>query len=521
MFAALKQISLYPSIVAWLTFPSSIVGGLKSEEALRRKALCRRVTQATASVLIAGAMLVVAGCGASSLPKGAVGKGGVYNYSPSIIETGNVRQFWWCSQGVNPNDPSQNTDAIYYASVNKKTLAEVGPTLVLAETPGAWDSAYTCNPKVIEGLFTNPLGDGQNYTYAMYYVATAALSGTNNSIGAAFSNDGKTWKKYPQPVILSSSAVEYGVGQPSLYNADHKSAIYMFYEDSSQGHLLAVSTDGIHFSVQGTLTTRGLDPDDPQATWGDVSYDSAKGEWYALFCRPFRAPSTTGNVVERGQYGVELYKIPKDSLLTGTTPWQQLFIEDTNATGYESNFIGGFVHDAYGNINLAAYPEVDFYTSSSYPAPSWDATPADAGTSARINTWILLPMKWNPATDVLLPFTLYYNGTQHETTSGWISPDGGFRPQLTLGHIYANPLQGATVPLYGCKGGQTEYFVSLDPACEGQRILGKDGYVYAKPVSGMSLVPIYRCSSGKDHFVSTSSSCGGKSMDEFLGYLAP
>jgi hypothetical protein len=313
------------------------------------------------------------------------------------------------------------------------------------------------------------------------------------------------------------------VGQPSLYNADQKSAITMFYEDTDQGehHVEAVSTDGIHFTVQGTLTTNGLDPDDPLATWGDVSYDSVKSEWYALYCRPVRAPSTTGNVVERGQYGVELYKIPKDSLLTGTSPWQQLFIMDTNATGYEANFIAGFVHDPYGNINVAAYPEVDFYASVSYPAPSWDATPADAGTSARVSTWILLPMQWDPATDVLLPFTQYFNGTQHEVTSGWISSGGGFREEQVFGHIYANPLHGATVPIYGCKAGQVGYFVSLDPACEGQRILGKDGYAYAKPVSGLNLVPIYRCSAGQDHFVSTTPSCGGQSMDEFLGYLAP
>jgi len=500
--------------VACLPFPTFFFSDLGIEQAWGRKAFW-------SPVLIALAFFALSGCGVSSLPKGAIGNIGRYNYSPSIIENGDVRQFWWCSQGVNPKDPSQNTDAIYYESVNQKTSARVGPTLVLAETPGAWDSAYTCNPKVIEGVFTNPLGDGQTYTYAMYYVATANPAGVTNCIGVAFSNDGKTWKKYPQPVISSYTPLAYGVGQPSLYNADQKSAITMLYEDSTQGHVLAVSTDGVHFTGQGTLTTNGLDPDDPQPSWGDASYDSAKGEWYALFCRPFRAPSTTGNVVERGQYGVELYKIPKDSLLTGATPWQQLFIEDTNATGYESNFIAGFVHDPYGNINVAAYPEVDFYTSSSFPAPSWNATPADAGNSANINSWILLPMKWDPASDVLLPFTQYFNGTQHEATSGWISPDGGFQQQQILGHLYANPLQGATVPLYGCKGGQTEYFVSLDPACEGQRILGKDGYMYAKPVAGMSLVSIYRCRSGQDHFVSTSSSCGGKSMDEFLGYLAP
>jgi hypothetical protein len=471
--------------------------------------------------IVSASVLGMAGC-SQSLPKGAIGNIGRYNYSPSVIQTGNVRQFWWCSEGVNPIDHSQDVDVIYYESVDMSTSATVGPRLVLAETPGAWDSAYVCNPKVIGGVFTDPLGDGKTYTYAMYYVATNALDGVHNDIGVAFSNDGIEWKKYPEPVITSTSITTYGVGQPSLYNADHKSSISMFYEDTNPAlhHVEAVSNDGLHFTIQGTLTTNGLDPDDPLAVWGDMSYDSVKGEWYAVFCRWLRPPSTTGDVPERGQYGVELYKIPKDALLNGNSPWQQLAIMDTNSTGYESNFIAGLVHDSYGNINVGAYPEVDLYTSISYPAPSWDATPAEAGSSARIGTWILMPMSWIPGTN-LVPFVNYYNGSQHEATTGWISPDGNFQSQGILGHLYTNPLQGATLPFYGCKGGQKDYFVSLDPACEGQRVLGKDGYAYAKPVSGLNLIPLYRCVSGGDHFVSTSAGCEGQTTDEFLGYVAP
>lgn len=432
-----------------------------------------------------------------------------------MIENENVRQFWSCSQGENPNDHSQRTDTIYYTSVNMSTSATVGPLLVLAETPGAWDSAYTCNPKVIDGVFTNLLDDGQTYTYAIYYVATAAANGVSNSIGVAFSNNGIVWKKYPQPVITSTSLTTYGVGQPTLYNADHKSSISMFYEDTNPTlhHVAAISTDGIHFTVQGTITTNGLDSDDPLAIWGDMSYDSAKDEWYAVFCRPLRTPSTTGDVIELGQYGVELYKISKNDLLTGGSPWQQLVIMDTNSTGYESNFIAGLVHDPFGNVNVASYPEIDMYTSVSYPPPSWNSTPAEAGTSAGIRTWILMPMKWTPYMD-LLTFIRYFNGSQHQVTSGWIAPDGNFKSQETLGHLYANPL-------HACKEGKKDYFVSLDPACEGQRILGKNGYAFAKPVSGLNLVPLYRCVTGQDHFISKFPGCEGQTAEKLLGYAAP
>src|ERR1700675_2656931 len=277
---------------------------------------------AVSMLLIAtSTMFFATGCSSPSLPKGAIGNPGQYNYSPSVIETGSVRQLWWCSLGVNPLDNAQNSDAIYYESVNQTTLESNGPILVLAETPGAWDSAFTCNPKVINGVFENPLGNGQNYTYAMYYVGTAG-NGANNSIGVAFSKDGIHWEKYPQPVISPTSPIGYGVGQPALYNADHKAAIQMFYEDDNPipHHSAAFSTDGLHFTVQGTLTSNGLDSDDPEARWGDMAYYSKAGEWYVVFNRPLRPPSATGGVIERGQYGVELYKIRQDSLFTGASP---------------------------------------------------------------------------------------------------------------------------------------------------------------------------------------------------------
>src|SRR5215471_12464474 len=320
------------------------------------------------------AVLAATGCSSRSLPKGAIGNLGQYNYSPSIIETGNTRQVWWCSPGVNPTDTSQNTDAIYYQSIDMTTLKSSGPIPVMAETRNAWDSAFTCNPRVIGGFFENPLGDGNSYQYAMYYVATQSIGGNANSIGVAFSNNGVDWKKYPRPVIPTTTLPGYGVGQPAAYNVDHKSAIYLMYEDTYpiDHHVAATSSDGVHFTVQGTLTDNGLDTDDPHAGWGDIAYDVKMGEWYAIFNRPTRSALTTGGVLERGPYGIELYRIKQDALLTGASPWQQLAIMDTNSTGFEVNFIAGFVRDFYGSINVAAYPTIEMYTSISYPPPSWD-----------------------------------------------------------------------------------------------------------------------------------------------------
>ncbi len=475
------------------------------------------------AVLIAFGMLIAAlGC-SQSLPDGSVGNIGKYNYSPSVIQTGSVRQIWWCGQGVNPNNPSQDTDAIFYESINLSTKVVYGPVLVLAETPGAWDSFYICNPKVIGGSFENPLGDGQSYSYAMYYVATSSSQGVNNSIGVAFSNDGIAWKKYPQPVIASTVGNGYGVGQPALYNSDKKSGISMFYEANfpTPRHVAATSTDAVHFRIQGTITSNGLDPDNPGAGWGDMAYDSKTSEWYAVFNRPLRPPSTTGNIPEYGQYGIELYKISQSALLTGSTPWQQLATFDTNATLYESNFIAGFVRDGFGNLNVGSYPTIQMYTSVSYPLPYWDASPADAGRSAQINHWILTPLQWVPGDSELLSLNRYFNKSVHEVTTGPVSPDAGFQLEGLLGHLYASPSHGADQPFYACKGGQTDYFVSLDLNCENQRVLGKNGYGYSQQVSGLNLVALYRCSSAHDHFVSNDPKCEGQKTDSFLGYVLP
>jgi len=469
------------------------------------------------------AVLAATGCSSRSLPKGAIGNLGQYNYSPSIIETGNTRQVWWCSPGVNPTDTSQNTDAIYYQSIDMTTLKSSGPIPVMAETRNAWDSAFTCNPRVIGGFFENPLGDGNSYQYAMYYVATQSIGGNANSIGVAFSNNGVDWKKYPRPVIPTTTLPGYGVGQPAAYNVDHKSAIYLMYEDTYpiDHHVAATSSDGVHFTVQGTLTDNGLDTDDPHAGWGDIAYDVKMGEWYAIFNRPTRSALTTGGVLERGPYGIELYRIKQDALLTGASPWQQLAIMDTNSTGFEVNFIAGFVRDFYGSINVAAYPTIEMYTSISYPPPSWDATQSEAAESAAVEQWILMPMKWAPDAGTAVPFNRYFNGRAHEVTTGWVNPNGDFAKQQFLGHLYTVPVEGATVPFYGCKRGQTDYFVSLDTDCEGQQVIGKQGYAYPQPVLGHNLLALYRCSTSEGHFISKDPQCEGQTTDGLLGYVAP
>jgi hypothetical protein len=489
-------------------------------------------------VAVLSALLVATGCNdiSSNKPPGAfLGRTRAYDYSPSAIQIGNMQQFWWCGEATNPSLASQSTDTILYSAIDLTNQSTSVPVVALAETPGAWDSAFTCNPKVIGGVFTNPLGDGNTYSYALYYVATSSPAGVSNNIGVAFSKDGEHFIKYPQPVIVSTTQQFYGVGQPALYNSDGKSGIWLFYEDleGTPAHYKATSTDGIHFTVEGELTTKGLNLATLDGTWGDMAYDSEAGYWYAAYNQARRNPSTTGGVLELGQPGIALYRIPNDSLLTGATPWQLLESFDTNLTGHEANFIGGFLRDQFGNLNVGPYPTIQIYTSISDPSPRWNATPAQAGLSGAAPNWDIGSEQWIPS-NTQVPLNSYTNSSSAEVTTGYTDPTAGFTLQSVLGHLYLGPQSGANVALYACKSGNTGYFISTDGTCGGSLLLGVNGYVYPAPQSGISLVALYNCSNAAAvAYVSNDATCqvagasansgagAGTGVGALLGYALP
>jgi hypothetical protein len=492
----------------------------------RNPSLIQRGVLSRFTVILVGLfILVLAGCGGSffylATPDGAiVGRGGYWNYSPSVIQTGDIQQIWWCGAGKNPSNPSQIVDTILYESINTVTGVRSGPVIVLAETKGSWDAKYICNPRVIQGRFVNPLGDGETYTYEMFYVGTVADNG--NCIGVAFSNDGMRWIKYPEPVIRPTSLANYGVGQPVAHNDDGKSSITMFYEDYTPvvHHVKATSTDGIHFTVQGILTSNGLDGRNPDPIWGDMGYDPLTGYWYAAFNLPVRPALTTGGVVERGQYGFQLYRIRNASLLNGATPWEMLKTIDTNLTGYESNFLPSLLHDKYGNINIGSYPSLDLFISTSFPKPAWDASPEAAGNTGSIYQWAIAVNRYDP-NQKILTLERYINDKTYVVTSGWVDPVKFF-PNKSLAHLYSAPQNGATQPFYTCKKDSVGYFISLDVGCSAERILGLDGYGYAHKPRGNSTVALYNCTSTQyGEFLSKDAGCEGNGKGELLGYALP
>jgi hypothetical protein len=451
-----------------------------------------------------------------------VGSPATYDYSPSMMQSGGVQQFWWCTA---PND------VIAYEAINMSPLHVITPeTVVLRHGPaGAWDSRFTCNPHVVRGEFVNPLGDGTTYTYAMYYVALADGATGGNNIGVAFSLDGVTWHKYPTPVITTDTTAYYGVGQPDLFNPNGAtgSDIEMVYEhtDASTSHIEATSTDGVHFTVAGTLSTTGL-PSGQKNNLDDIAYDPATGTWYGLYDEfPARPTSTTGGIIERGQPGETLYSTT--DLLAGT--WTQLDTVDTATTGYESNFIGTLLRDPYGNL-LWNNGSIEMYVSTSIPRPAVTATPAQAAQSAAVAQWDIAWSLWTPGQPLRKLVRYYSSGAnspdlnQHFVTTGYHDA-GAFTAESTvLGSLYEAPTGAATQPLYSCKLGDRNWFVSRDPQCEGTLTLGLLGYAYPNAPTGVSSIPLYRCyvPGDGDHYISPDPGCEGRTTEELLGFsVAP
>jgi hypothetical protein len=93
--------------------------------------------------------------------------------------------------------------------------------------------------------------------------------------------------------------------------------------------------------------------------------------------------------------------------------------------------------------------------------------------------------------------------------------------ESTLGFVLPNPATGRHA-LYSCFIGNDQ-FTSLDPGCEGQRVIGLEGWVYSsRPSSWPQKVAIYRCtvSANGEHFVSSNPGCEGQHTEGVLGYLA-
>ncbi len=118
-----------------------------------------------------------------------------------------------------------------------------------------------------------------------------------------------------------------------------------------------------------------------------------------------------------------------------------------------------------------------------------------------------------------LPYTRLQrsnSGTRGHWTSSRLPPPG-FTAESSW-KLSREPAAG-TAMLYECRVG-THNLISPDVGCEGLQPLGPVGYIHTAAAAG--LVPIYRCRSGTtDHFVSADAACEGQVVEQLLGYATP
>lgn len=475
-----------------------------------------------------------------------LGATGYYDYSDSGIrdDTSGLETHWWCG-----DLPSHVGDTILEQQTRMSDGAVTIPEReVLAEGPaGAWDSLHTCNPTVVRGSFADPFGDGVTYTYAMYYVGVATGT-TGNSIGAAFSLDGSTWRKYPVPVLACPDPGRgyYCYAQPNATVIDGR--VWLLFEDSdaptvsppgpvptspspspspnASGSTAPVTThwysfanpDGVTFAGPALISTAGLPS--PVPSWGGAAYDSQDGRWYAAFnVDPSRAPSASnGNVAENGQAGVVLYATA--NLNTG--PWVQLDTIDTALTGSEANFIAGLLRNPDGTLASAFLPLVQLDVSESWPRPAYNAWGSALGNSGQFNTWQVSWSRWSPGQPWRALQRVDYAGGHQYATTGWWDSSVYHLVNINLGKLAEAPTGTATVPLYLCKFSGTDYVDTLHSDCLGQYKAGMLGYI--SPTPGTGLMPIYSCViPGVGHMVSPDPACEGQQVDTLepaglLGY---
>ncbi|UIN38391.1 hypothetical protein [Methylobacterium oryzae] len=422
-----------------------------------------------------------------------------YNYAPSIINTGGTTDVWWCGQGA--------TDVIYHRTA---TGAGFGPIQQVLFPRQAWNSAYTCDPSVIRGNFTNPQ-DGQHYTHIMYYSGANNLPGNNNQLGLAYSNDGINWVDWQGDSILKpigDASNNYGLGQPSTFNADGQSSLFVFTTDTSVPAdpnfaqiFVRHTPNGVNFEAPVRLPARATDGTSIGPN-SDFGYDYNTGDVYMMSSLPGRNCNAEPckdkvNNPDRETYQMGLYKMPISQVLSGQPfQWTPLGQLNTDQTGFYLNHSPGFNRDPSGNIT-PFFPNIQIFFAGGDPSPT---------------TWKLTFSILNKD-DPFAPLVRYYNGQVHKVTSGYAGPGFNAEFQLGRGLVAAT---AATHKLYSCFTG-ADYFLSNDAGCEGQQHLGVTAEVFNNQEANTHA--IYRCWAGNHHFASNDPGCEGTTTEGPLGYI--
>jgi hypothetical protein len=110
----------------------------------------------------------------------------------------------------------------------------------------------------------------------------------------------------------------------------------------------------------------------------------------------------------------------------------------------------------------------------------------------------------------------YRAGSEHWETTG--SQPVGYALEGPLGVVFRRS-GGGTTSLYGCADG-VDHFLSTSSTCEGKSVLRIEGDIFSPDIAQPAgSVAVYSCKAGTDRFASASSNCEGKTNLGLLGYF--
>lgn len=273
-----------------------------------------------------GPLALAAACGLLALGAPAWAEDGVrlvavsirdtrYQYSPSLMwdpEDG-LFKMWFCGFG----ESAGNGDVIYYA-VSRDGRSWSEPVRVLEPDPGQWDAMYVCDPSVVKGVTPG-------WAYTMYYTGTDDIRGTDNGFGAAFSQDGVHWVRWPgNPIRRHTGSPDwYGVGMPTAIQIGDTPRVYWNLADET-----------------GIRVYRAVDLGDGVTLAGDAPTE------FTLQTQDLVYLPDAGGCLVAFDNGLREVTVAYSADCVGVT--ERLWTVGPDATGARDNHNPGFVRDPAG-----------------------------------------------------------------------------------------------------------------------------------------------------------------------------
>lgn len=263
---------------------------------------------------------------------------------PAHIYEGGKHKIWWCSQA------GSYKDAIYY-SEKSGSLGPGGwssPQQVLHNSQVSWASSHVCDPSVIKGSFGHA---GQSYAYALYFTTDTYVTGGQNEIGVAFSNNGKSFTDSGSAVMSpdpSGNSGFYGTGMSGVAWDPLTGKLQHAFLDTSYSPILRLreSSDGKVFTPTPPYATQlhaaGRQGNDGQGP--DIAFNPFDEHWYAAI------KNHDHNGIYDGETRVLRAQNP-NSLLGS---WDVVGIFNSTVTGQPQNH----------NPGLGKFPDGELYIDS-------------------------------------------------------------------------------------------------------------------------------------------------------------